>query len=139
MAQNIYKVLQGKNDEGDVIIIAVINTADFGNKALYPLLDTIIKGKVNFEQLNPNDEFEQELIDEFPNAIERIANGKSATWETWEFEYTNITSVTTNPWTARDQGHVDEITTNLTTLAEEYNLNLDEELEWLKELKDRIK
>lgn len=42
-------------------------------------------------------------------------------------------------WTARDQGHVDEITTNLTVLAEEYNLILDGEIKWLKELKDRIK
>lgn len=40
--------------------------------------------------------------------------------------------------TARDKGHIEEITLALKKLSKDYNINFDVEINWLKDLENRL-
>lgn len=42
-------------------------------------------------------------------------------------------------WTARDNGHTEEIIRHLITLEETLNISMDEEINWLQELENRFR
>lgn len=84
------KVLYAAEECGDVSIIAVVSENSFGTKKLNKKLTDILYDFLNVGELDKDEPFEKELIDDFKPLVEEVSNGKNYEWESYYFQYEEV-------------------------------------------------